>query len=185
LPALPVLPLQRHVDGDVRFLGDASTLAFVIRDPPHVIRLTCRDPLHDGALSAQYERLFVGKHGILKDIHFSSKLQDPLQAAQPELLESGRCLGGHFCHALRHMSFAQPRFESFVVPRRRYVCLLRALPQFLAIRAGDQRQAPKIRAAAETALEAMTGADCFTAGLAGDFGGGISRHFGANAPKKP
>ena len=83
-----------------------------------MIRLTCRDPLHDGALSAQYERLFEGKHGILKDIHFSSKLQDPLQAAQPELLESGRCLGGHFCHALRHMSFAQPRFDSFVKPKQ-------------------------------------------------------------------
>ena len=146
-------------------------VVLVIRDPSHVIRLTCRDPLHDGALfSAQYERLFEGEHGVLKDIHFSSKLRDQLQAAQRELLESGRCLGGDLRHALRHMSFAQPRFESFVVPRRRYVCLLRALPQFLAIRAGDDRQLPKIRAAAEAALEAMTGSDCFTAGLAGDFG---------------
>ena len=151
--------------------GKMPNVALVIRDPSHVIRTTCRDPLHDGALfSAQYERLFEGKHGILKDIHNSSKLQDQLQAAQRELLESGGCLGGDLQRALRHMSFAQPRFESFVVPRRRYVCLLRALPQLLAIRAGDQRQDPKIRAAAEAALEAMTGVDCFTAGLAGDFG---------------
>ena len=150
--------------------GRMPNVSLVLRDPSHIIRITCRDPLHDAALfGAQYERLF-DQGGIIKLIQDSALLKDQLEAAQREVLASGGSLGGDLQRPLRHLSFAQPRFESFVVPRRRYVCLLRALPLLLAVRAGDMRLDAKVRAAAETALEAMTGADCFTAGLAGDYG---------------
>lgn len=150
--------------------GPMPNVALVIRDPAHVIRTTCRDPLHDAALfSAQYERLFQGRHAILKDIHNSKKLKEQLEAAQRELLAAGG-LGGGLQHALRHMCFAQQRFESFVVPRRRYVCLIHAVALVLVLRAGDMRRDASERKSAQTTLDAMTGADCFVAGLAGDYG---------------
>ena len=73
---------------------------------------------------------------------------------------------------LRHLAFVQPRFESFVVsPRRRYVCLLRAIAMVLATKAGDERLESAVQRRAEAALSAMEKSeDCFVAGLAGDFG---------------
>ena len=64
----------------------------------------------------------------------------------------------------------QPRFESFVTPRRRYVCLLPAIATVLASKAGDTRLPADVRTRCEDALDAMTGKDGFVAGLAGDFG---------------
>ena len=72
---------------------------------------------------------------------------------------------------LRHLDFVQPRFDSFVSPRRRYVCLLRAIAMVLATKAGDQRQDSKVQHRAGEALKAMPKMeDCFVAGLAGDYG---------------
>ena len=65
----------------------------------------------------------------------------------------------------------QPRFASFVTPRRRYVCLLRAIATVLAIKAGDTRLDAGVQRRADAALRKMEqSADCFAAGLAGDYG---------------
>ena len=54
--------------------------------------------------------------------------------------------------------------------RRRYVCLLCAIAHLLVLKAGDARQKTEIRSSAQAALDAMTPDDCFTAGVAGDYG---------------
>ena len=65
----------------------------------------------------------------------------------------------------------QPQFERFVTPRRRYVCLLRAIATALAIKAGDDRLDAGVQRRADAALKIMAqSADCFVAGLAGDYG---------------
>ena len=69
------------------------------------------------------------------------------------------------------MQYVQPRFESFVTPRRRYVTLVRAIAMVLAIKAGDARLDTKIQKRCEHALTSMMEAkDVFAAGLAGDYG---------------
>ena len=73
-------------------------------------------------------------------------------------------------HIIRHISFAPHRFESFVGPRRQYVCLLNAIFLCLAGVANDIRQDRAVRDRAVTAMESMTARDIFEAGLAGDFG---------------
>ncbi len=79
-------------------------------------------------------------------------------------------MGGDLKTSLRHLAFVQPRFESFVSPRRRYACLLRAIAQVLVTKAGDPRLSSEVRKRADAALNAMSGRDCFAAGLAGDYG---------------
>ncbi|MCP4243196.1 MAG: hypothetical protein GY772_21790, partial [bacterium] len=146
-------------------------IRLILRDPSHIIRATCRDPLHDAAqFKEQYDRLFGSRHAILKDFQNSVVWQDQLEACQRRILENGGTMGGDVRTLLRHFDFVQPRFESFVTPRRRYVCLLRAIAHVLAMKAGDERVAAEVRQRASAALAAMTPADCFTAGLAGDYG---------------
>ena len=146
-------------------------IVIIMRDPSHIIRASCRDPLHDAEVFAeQYERLFGQRHAVLKDFMNSSQWQDQLENAQKEVAKTGAstpCLKS----VLRHVDFVQPRFESFVSPRRRYVCLLRPIAMVVATKAGDDRQQTEVRKRAEKALQAMSKAeDCFAAGLAGDYG---------------
>ena len=100
----------------------------------------------------------------------SSMLQNQLEEAQKELAKTG-ALTPSLKSVLRHMAFVQPRFESFVTPRRRYVCLLRAVAMVLATKAGDERLDSNVQKRADAALNAMSKIeDCFVAGLAGDYG---------------
>ena len=150
--------------------GDMPRIVIILRDPAHVIRTTCKDPLHDGAaFREQHDRLFASKHAVLKDLQNSHLWKDQLQAAQKELLREGGALGG-LGRPLLHLNFVQPRFESFAAPRRRYVCLLRAIAHVLVIKAGDSRQSAELRRRCQASFDAMTSVDCFVAGLAGDFG---------------
>ena len=57
---------------------------------------------------------------------------------------------------LRHLSFVQPRFESFASPRRRYVCLLRAIAMVLASKAGGARLDSAVQRRAEEAFQEMS-----------------------------
>ena len=146
-------------------------ISIIMRDPAHILRTTCKDPLHDAdEFAEQYIRLFEGRHALMKDIQYSSNWKDQLQACERELLRQHGTLGGGLTVPVRDLSFAQPRFESFVVPRRRYVCLLRPIAQLLATKAGDSRLSGQQRRSAQQSLEAMDGKDCFVAGLAGDYG---------------
>ena len=92
----------------------------------------------------------------------------------PETAPGGEDLwggGGELQSCLRDMQYIQPHFESFVTPRRRYVCLVRPLALVLAVKAGDARLDASIRRRAEHALASMSEAkDVFAAGLAGDYG---------------
>ena len=72
---------------------------------------------------------------------------------------------------LRNMAFVQPRFESEATPRRRYICMLRAIAQVLMAKACDARLQPEVRRRAAEALTAMDKrSDAVMAGLAGDYG---------------
>ena len=149
-------------------------ICIILRDPAHVIRPSVRDPLHDAdQFKAQNDRLFGNRHAVLKEFQNSCVWKDQLEASQREM--NAACAstpgsGDSVAGLLRHFDFVQPRFESFVAPRRRYVCLVRAIAHVLATKAGDWRLKPAVRQRAEAALEAMRGGDCFTAGLAGDYG---------------
>lgn len=155
--------------------GRFRNIKIIMRDPAHIIRTSCRDPLHDAAVfKEQYDRLFGDRHAVLKDFMFSGTWQDQLEECQKILLEASASTPGAptpcLKRILRHVAFIQPRFESFVTPRRRYVCLLRGLAMVLVIKAGDDRQEPAVRRRAEKALQAMEkSSDSFVAGLAGDY----------------
>ena len=146
-------------------------IVIIMRDPAHIIRTTCRDPLHDADIfSQQYDRLFGQRHAVLTYFMFSNIWQDQLEACQRQLQAVGASTPS-LKSVLRHLSFVQPRFESFVSPRRRYVCLLRAIAMVLASKAGDVRLDPAVQRRAEEALQEMSKSeDCFVAGLAGDYG---------------
>ena len=147
-------------------------IVIVMRDPAHIIRISCRDPLHDAhEFSEQYNRLFDRRHALLKEFQNSHIWKEQLQACQRQILESGGRMGGDLKSCLRDLQYVQPRFESFVTPRRRYVCLLRAMAHVLAVKAGDDRIDNATRHRCEEALAKMgERKDVFVAGLAGDYG---------------
>ncbi len=57
---------------------------------------------------------------------------------------------------LRHLAFAQQRFESYRAPVTRFCCTLKAYAWTLAIKAADQRRAKEDRARASSALRSLT-----------------------------
>ena len=149
-----------------------KNICIIVRDPCHIIRPSCKNPLEDAdKFDEQNERLFGSKnaHAVLKDIQTSVQWQNQLETCQRHVIAEGSA-AEDVRSLLRHLGFVEPRWESFVAPRRRYVCLLRAIAHLLVLKAGDMRLKPDQRARAQAALEAMTPADCFTAGVAGDYG---------------
>ena len=65
----------------------------IMRDPAHIIRISCRDPLHDaGAFSEQYDRLFSRRHAVLKDFQNSQVWKEQLMACQRQILAEGGVL---------------------------------------------------------------------------------------------
>lgn len=173
-------------------LNHFPNIKLILRDPAHAIRTACQEPLiRSGRFEEQNKRLFTAKHALLKDLRFSECWQARLRACQ-KLVVAGQAFLGDppaaamgappvaarastpgealVTHIIRHISFAPHRFESFVGPRRQYVCLLNAIFLCLAGVANDIRQDRAVRDRAVTAMESMTARDIFEAGLAGDFG---------------
>ena len=145
-------------------------IRIIVRDPCHIIRPSCKDPLEDAEkFREQHDRLFGARHALLKDIQNSVQWQSQLEACERHVVAEGSA-AEDVRTLLKHFGFVEPRWESFVSPRRRYVCLLRAIAHLLVLKAGDERLKGKIRARAQAALDAMTPADCFIAGVAGDYG---------------
>ena len=150
--------------------GPMPNVRLLTRDPAHMIRLACQDPLvRTGRFEEQNQRLFTGQKALLKSIQFSDGLQARLEECQRVVLRHRGEQGGGVTHIMRHFRFAPHRFESSAGPRRRYVCCLHAIALLLADMAGDQRRQKEERERAEHALDAMTPQDIFEAGVSSDF----------------
>ncbi len=145
-------------------------LLIVGRDPTHAIRIACRDPLHlEERFEEQWERLFNRKHALIADIQNSDQLRARLAACQRRVLRVDNQQGGSLTSILKHFSFVKTRFESFVGPRRKYICLLQAIVMLLCSIADDQRMPKDRRDRAEAALDAITPSDVIACGLAADY----------------
>ena len=58
--------------GQVMQRTSLPNIVIIMRVPAHIVRISCRDPLHDAdAFSAQYNWLFDRRHGVLKDFQNS------------------------------------------------------------------------------------------------------------------
>ena len=161
-------------------------LILVQRDPAHMIRIACRDPLvRTGRFEEQHARLFIARHALLKDIQFSDGLQARLEACQRVVVSHNGTQGGGVTHIMRHFSLAPHRYESWTGPRRIYACCIHAVALLLADMAGDSRRQVAERRRAEKALDAMTAKDLLEVGLAGDFGEICTRFMVVTAPSPP
>ena len=71
-------------------LSDFPNIIIIMRDPAHVIRISCRDPLHDADMfKEQYERLFASKGAVLKDLQNSHVWKEQFLACQRQNLADG------------------------------------------------------------------------------------------------
>ena len=145
-------------------------VVIVQRDPAHMVRIACRDPLlRNGQFEQQQERLF-GKDGLLKKVQFSDVLQARLEACQQTVLLHRGEMGAGVKQVMRHFSFAPHRFESWTAPRRKYACAIHAVALLLAEMAGDSRRPGPERKTAQEALAAMTTENLLEVGMVADFG---------------
>ena len=150
----------------LRFL---TNVVLICRDPAHMVRIACSQPLErTGRFQRQHEKLFSGKHALIKDIQHSDIFQARLEACQKIVVQTRGSQGG-VQHILRHFSFAPHRWESFAAPRRQYACLLNAVWLFLADIVNDPRQEPQKRKRAEECMDEMTPRYIFENGVAGDY----------------
>ena len=101
-------------------------------------------------------------------MQYSYLWQAQLETAQRAVVEQFGRQGGDVTSLLRHFGFVQPRFESFVSPRRKYVCLYLAIAYLLVFKAADQRNDFATRNRAKKALAAMGGEDALSAGVSTD-----------------
>ena len=146
-------------------------IVLIARDPAHMIRIACKEPLvRTSGFEEQNERLFGKKTGILRKIQFSDGMQARLQECQKKVLLHRGTQGGDVEKVMRHFSFAPQRFESWTGPRRKYVCCMHAIALLLAEMAGDSRRQQWERSLAEQSLKAMTCQNLIEVGLAADFG---------------
>ena len=150
--------------------GPMGNVILILRDPTHAIRIAIKEPLQrTGRFEDQWQRLFHGKHALLKDVMHSRLWQARLEDCQRLVLNSEVCPAGPVKHIMRHFSYAPQRFESESDPRRKYVCSLNAIALLLADVAGDRRCNSEERARALKSLDAMTPQDILEAGLAADY----------------
>ena len=172
--------------GHVMKSTSMTSIVMVARDPAHMVRIACREPLiRTGRFEAQHKRLFGDRHALIKDFQHSETWQARLEDCQRLIVSMDGAQGGGVKHILRHFSYAPQRFESWADPRRKYVCALNAIALTLADVAGDARQPPSVRARAETCLDAMTARDILEAGIAADFGEVCMRSAHANMKHNP
>ena len=65
-------------------------IVIIMRDPAHIVRISCRDPLHDAAeFSEQYSRLFDRRHAVLKEFQNSDVWRRQLLACEQQIKERG------------------------------------------------------------------------------------------------
>ena len=145
-------------------------LLVVGRDPTHAVRIGCAQPLsREDRFKEQWDRLFDGPHAVIARIQYSEDLRARLAACQRRVLRVDGEQGGGLTAVLKHFAFVKPRFESFVGPRRKYICLLQAITMLLCSIADDKRQEKSKREHAVAALDAITPADVIACGLAADY----------------
>ena len=90
-------------------LSDFPNIIIIMRDPAHVIRISCRDPLHDADMfKEQYERLFASKGAVLKDLQNSHVWKEQFMACQRQLLAEGGPLAATSRNAYETCSMYSP-----------------------------------------------------------------------------
>ena len=177
------------VDGALQKTGQLLAARFctrtvlVCRDPAHMIRIACSQPLErTGRFEEQFNRLFDGRYAFFKSVQHSEIWQSRLQAAQEYIIGDQGAQGAGIKKILRHFSFAQHRWETFAAPRRHYACLLNAIFVCLAGIYNDTRKEKPQRELAKKCLDAMNARDILECGLAGDYSEFCMRWEGVSGP---
>ena len=147
-----------------------KSIAFMIRDPAHAVRIAARDPLHaEERFGEFWRRGFDSQHALIRDIQCSDQLRAKLESCQDRVIQVLGGQGGGLQCIVKHLSAAKQRFESFASPARRYCLLLSSLALLLALTASDTRQNKETRESAAEALEAITPDSIVVAGLTADY----------------
>ena len=94
-------------------------IVLICRDPAHMIRAACAEPLcRTSSFERQHELLFSRRHALMKEVQYSDVLQARLEACQAVVIAEHGAQGGGVVSIYRHFKFAPHRWESFAAPRR-------------------------------------------------------------------
>ena len=70
--------------------SEFPNIVIIMRDPAHIIRISCRDPLHDADIfKEQYQRLFSSEHAVLKDLQNSHAWKEQFLPCQRQIQAEG------------------------------------------------------------------------------------------------
>lgn len=156
----------------IRMLRDRGmpNLVLIWRDPAHAVRKATHDPLKaEERFRTQFDRLFGARHALVPDIMNSDQWRQKLELCQKRVLREDRQLGGGLTHCLRHLSFAQQRWDSTAEPHRKLCCLVVPITMLLAVQVTDDRLDAKTRQRAQQTLDDLTPSALITSGLTADY----------------
>ena len=140
------------------------------RDPAHQVRIASRDPLHSSAaFKPVWDRLFGGRHAVVPEIKNSEAWRSCLIACQKTVIALDGQQGGRLKTVLRHLAFAQQRFESYSDPVTRFCCMIKAIAYTLAMKAADQRRNKEDRARAASALRSLSAEELMGLAVSADY----------------
>ncbi len=145
-------------------------LCIVWRDPAHAAKKATHDPLKaEERCAKQWDRLFGGRHALVPDIKNSDHWRQKLELCQRRVVATDGVQGGGLTNVLRHLSFAQQRWDSTAEPHRKFCCMLTAFTMLLAMQASDERNDPRTRKRAQESLDDITPEALLTSGLTADY----------------
>ena len=140
------------------------------RDPAHQVRIASRDPLHtSAAFKPVWDKLFGGRHAVVPEIKNSEAWRSCLIACQKTVIELDGQQGGRLKTVLRHLAFAQQRFESYSDPVTRFCCMIKAIAYTLAMKAADARRKKEDRARAASALRSLSAEELMGLAVSADY----------------
>ena len=152
------------------------SLRIFIRDRAHAIRRASLPITFEENFEAFWHHVWDKRHAVIPDIQNSDEFKLRLLLIQKSMLEEEGVVGSQaLTRALRTLSFAKQRFDSYASPQAKYVALLLPIAVLLASLAADARKDPTVRARSLKALEMMTPEHIVTAGLSADFSAELLR----------
>ena len=158
-----------------KLAGDPACLPSmrcVARDRAHAVRTNLKAPLRaDPEMVRIWEQLMNKKDSLAKLLQYSPRCRNAHMECQKVVLNVDHVQGGGLGVVLKNFSFANQRFESEALPKRRIACTLMASMLFLTSEVDDPNRKKCEKENTDAILSVFNAQDMVLFGLEADLAG--------------
>ncbi|CAE6934355.1 unnamed protein product [Symbiodinium natans] len=169
-------------------------LVLCLLDKAHNVRRASLPITMEENFKSWWHAVWGSKHSLIPDLQNSSEWRMRFHVLQQAVLKASGNMAGqaqgasehnNLAAAIKTLSFAKQRFDSFSSPQGKFIALLLPVALLLAAQSMDHRLDGRVRHRCREMLERLTGENILLAGLAADFGAEVLRfvrHFDVRDP---